>query len=111
MVLSAVLCYSVVTVDASVIGIDLGAAWSKTASVQRGKGVQIVLTEATKRKAPVVVAFEREERLFGESGMAKPHLAITGMRQLLGKKFNECRLGRPRDGDCSQRVVCACASH
>jgi len=49
--------------------------------------VQIVFNEASKRKSPNAVAFEPEQRQFGDTAMVKAHKAITHTRELLGKGF------------------------
>ena len=73
----------------NVLGIDFGSEWIKLAVVQRSAGVQIVLNEASKRKSPNAVAFNPEDRSFGDTAMVKPHLAFTHTRELLGKQYSE----------------------
>jgi hypoxia up-regulated 1 len=73
----------------NVLGIDFGSEWIKLAVVQRSAGVQIVLNEASKRKSPNAVAFNPEDRSFGDTAMVKPHLAFTHTRELLGKQYSD----------------------
>ena len=82
------------------IGLDYGSQWIKVA-VAQGASVDIVLNENTQRKSLAALSFpdnsksHDELRLFGESAMARPHLTLQYIRELLGV----CRVapvrGRP----------------
>jgi hypoxia up-regulated 1 len=50
---------------AAVLAIDYGTEWTKAALVKPGIPLQIVLTKDTKRKEQSVVAFKKQERLYG----------------------------------------------
>ena len=73
----------------TVIGIDYGSEWIKVA-VAQGTAVDIVLNENTQRKSLAALSFpggskgNDELRLFGESAMSRPHLALQYIRELLG---------------------------
>ena len=58
------LCF-VQTTWAAVLAIDYGTEWTKAALVKPGIPLQIVLTKDTKRKEQSVVAFKKQERLYG----------------------------------------------
>jgi hypoxia up-regulated 1 len=53
------------TTWAAVLAIDYGTEWTKAALVKPGIPLQIVLTKDTKRKEQSVVAFKKQERLYG----------------------------------------------
>lgn len=55
----------VVNSYAAVLAIDYGTEWTKAALVKPGIPLQIVLTKDTKRKEQSVVAFKKQERLYG----------------------------------------------
>jgi hypothetical protein len=71
------------------IGIDFGSEWIKVA-VAQGTAVDIVLNENTQLKSLAALSFPEgskgndELRLFGESAMSRPHLALQYIRELLG---------------------------
>ena len=71
------------------IGLDYGSEWIKVA-VAQGTAVDIVLNENTQRKSLAALSFpdgskgNDELRLFGESAMSRPHLALQYIRELLG---------------------------
>jgi len=50
---------------AAVLAIDYGTEWTKAALVKPGIPLQIVLTKDSKRKEQSVVAFKKQERLYG----------------------------------------------
>lgn len=50
---------------AAVLAIDYGTEWTKAALVKPGIPLQIVLTRDSKRKEQSVVAFKKQERLYG----------------------------------------------
>ena len=62
---AVVLLYLVQTAWAAVLAIDYGTEWTKAALVKPGIPLQIVLTKDTKRKEQSVVAFKKQERLYG----------------------------------------------
>jgi hypothetical protein len=64
-VLFVVLLCLVVESYAAVLAIDYGTEWTKAALVKPGIPLQIVLTKDTKRKEQSVVAFKKQERLYG----------------------------------------------
>jgi hypothetical protein len=64
-VLLVVLLCLVVESFAAVLAIDYGTEWTKAALVKPGIPLQIVLTKDTKRKEQSVVAFKKQERLYG----------------------------------------------
>jgi len=52
---------------AAVIGIDFGARFVKVGIIQPGKGIELVLNEATKRKSSTAAGFNnQEERIYGD---------------------------------------------
>jgi hypoxia up-regulated 1 len=59
------LCVVVQQSCAAVLAIDYGSEWIKAALVKPGIPLQIVLTKDTKRKEQSVVAFKKQERLYG----------------------------------------------
>jgi hypoxia up-regulated 1 len=76
--------------EEALVGIDYGSEWIKIAVLQ-GTAVDIVLNENSQRKSLAVIAFPdvaastgNELRLFGEAAMARPHLALQYVRELLG---------------------------
>ena len=78
----------------TLIGIDFGSEWIEVA-VAQGTSIDIVLNENTQRKSLAALAFpdsssksNNDLRTFGEAAMARPHLALQYIRELLG----ECQL-------------------
>jgi len=63
--LFVLLCVLVQQSVAAVVAIDYGTEWTKAALVKPGIPLQIVLTKDTKRKEQSVVAFKKQERLYG----------------------------------------------
>jgi hypoxia up-regulated 1 len=59
------ICFLVHQSYAAVLAIDYGTEWTKAALVKPGIPLQIVLTKDTKRKEQSVVAFKKQERLYG----------------------------------------------
>jgi hypothetical protein len=82
---------SAVDDDAEIlIGVDFGSEWIEVA-VAQGTSIDIVLNENTQRKSLAALAFpdtssksDNELRTFGEAAMARPHLALQYIRELLG---------------------------
>jgi len=75
------------------IGLDYGSEWIKIA-VAHGTAIDIVLNENTQRKSLAALSFPdvakstgNELRLFGEAAMARPHLALQYVRELLGSEW------------------------
>ena len=62
------LCFLAHQSYAAVLAIDYGTEWTKAALVKPGIPLQIVLTKDTKRKEQSVVAFKKQERLYGTDG-------------------------------------------
>ena len=63
-----VLCFLAHQSYAAVLAIDYGTEWTKAALVKPGIPLQIVLTKDTKRKEQSVVAFKKQERIYGVDG-------------------------------------------
>ena len=89
------------------IGLDYGSEWIKVA-VAQGASVDIVLNENTQRKSLAALSFpdssksHDELRLFGESAMARPQLALQYIRELLGV----CRVAPPRGRPAARCAAC-----
>jgi hypothetical protein len=66
--IAPLLCFLVHQSFAAVLAIDYGTEWTKAALVKPGIPLQIVLTKDTKRKEQSVVAFKKQERLYGADG-------------------------------------------
>ena len=58
---------------AAVLAIDYGTEWVKAALVKPGIPLQIVLTKDSKRKEQSVVAFKKQERLYGSDAFNLVH--------------------------------------
>ena len=71
------LCFLVHQSYAAVLAIDYGTEWTKAALVKPGIPLQIVLTKDTKRKEQSVVAFKKQERLYGTDGFNLVPLLIV----------------------------------
>jgi molecular chaperone DnaK (HSP70) len=54
----------------SVVGVDLGSAFTKIAAVEKGV-VDIITNEANLRQTPTIVGYGSNERLIGEAGNVK----------------------------------------
>ena len=87
------LCLTVAVADAAVIGIDFGARYLKVGIIQPGKGVDLVLNEATKRKSSTAAGFNnQDERVYGDESfnlLGKiPHKQFIMAKLLLGKNIS-----------------------
>ena len=83
LVAAAVLLLCLVEMARSaVLAIDYGTEWTKAALVKPGIPLQIVLTKDTKRKEQSVVAFKKQERLYGSDAfnLVFPSLPIIFRR-------------------------------
>ncbi|KAJ7523587.1 hypothetical protein O6H91_18G055500 [Diphasiastrum complanatum] len=85
---------TVVSVNAAVMSVDLGSEWMKVAVVDLKPGqspISIALNEMSKRKSPVLVAFQGGNRLVGEEAagiMARyPEKVYALVRDMVGKPF------------------------
>lgn len=79
--------------DAAVIGIDFGARYLKVGIIQPGKGVDLVLNEATKRKSSTAAGFNnQDERVYGDESFNLvgkiPHKQFIMAKLLLGKNIS-----------------------
>ncbi|KAI8526703.1 hypothetical protein RHMOL_Rhmol12G0016100 [Rhododendron molle] len=81
--------------QSAVSSIDLGAEWIKVAVVNLKPGqtpISIAINEMSKRKSPVLVAFQNGNRLIGEeaAGLTAryPDRVISHVRDLVGKPFD-----------------------
>jgi hypoxia up-regulated 1 len=63
------ICFLVHQSCAAVLAIDYGTEWTKAALVKPGIPMQIVLTKDSKRKEQSVVAFKKQERLYGTDAL------------------------------------------
>lgn len=83
---------AVPSVRSAVIGIDFGTDLIKVALVKPGTPFHIVTDEQSKRKSPAVVAFDGDERFFGNNAVSlsvkKPKHTYTLMHRLLNKAIN-----------------------
>ncbi|KAH7833808.1 hypothetical protein Vadar_009885 [Vaccinium darrowii] len=82
-------------IESAVSSIDLGSEWLKVAVVNLKPGqtpISIAINEMSKRKSPVLVAFQSGNRLIGEeaAGLTAryPDKVISHVRDLIGKPFN-----------------------
>ena len=73
-------------------GIDFGSLYSEIAVAQKG-GVDVIANETSRRKTPSLVAFDAQQRFFGESADSgwkrNTKNTIFNFKRLLGKKFKE----------------------
>ncbi|KAJ3140974.1 Hypoxia up-regulated protein 1 [Geranomyces variabilis] len=78
---------------ASVIGIDFGTDWSKTALVRSGAPLDIVLNTESKRKTPSVVLVKQGDRRYGSDAVALstrfPQDNYPALKNLLGKLYDD----------------------
>ncbi|KAF7123948.1 hypothetical protein RHSIM_Rhsim12G0014100 [Rhododendron simsii] len=81
--------------QSAVSSIDLGSEWLKVAVVNLKPGqtpISIAINEMSKRKSPVLVAFQNGNRLIGEeaAGLTAryPDRVISHIRDLVGKPFD-----------------------
>ncbi|KAJ3154180.1 Hypoxia up-regulated protein 1 [Geranomyces michiganensis] len=78
---------------ASVIGIDFGTDWSKTALVRSGAPLDIVLNTESKRKTPSVVLVKEGDRRYGSDAVALstrfPQDNYPALKNLLGKLYDD----------------------
>ncbi|KAJ3184592.1 Hypoxia up-regulated protein 1 [Geranomyces variabilis] len=78
---------------ASVIGIDFGTDWSKTALVRSGAPLDIVLNTESKRKTPSVVLVRQGDRRYGSDAVALstrfPQDNYPALKNLLGKLYDD----------------------
>jgi hypothetical protein len=70
------LCVVIQQSLAAVLAIDYGTEWTKAALVKPGIPLQIVLTRDSKRKEQSVVAFKKQERLYGTDAYSLVVFAI-----------------------------------
>jgi len=83
----------VATTHAAVIGIDFGARFLKIGIIQPGKGIELVLNEATKRKSSAAAGFNnQDERVYGDESFNLigkiPHKQFIYSKLLLGKNIS-----------------------
>lgn len=82
---------------AAVIGIDFGARFLKVGIIQPGKGIELVLNEATKRKSSSAAGFNNQnERVYGDESynlIGKiPHKQFIFSKLLLGKNISSAEV-------------------
>src|SRR3989338_8006105 len=74
-----------------VIGLDLGSAWFKVGAIQ-GTVFDVMVNAEGRRKQPVLVGFDRGERVFGRDAERlwnrDPRTVFGYTTQLLGKPVN-----------------------
>jgi len=79
--------------QAAVIGIDFGARFLKVGIIQPGKGIELVLNEATKRKSSTAAGFNNQkERIYGDDSFnllgKTPQKQFVMQKLLLGKNVS-----------------------
>jgi len=76
----------------AIMSIDFGSNFVKVGMVQKGKPFHIVVDETSKRKSPLIVAFDDGARQIGVGGKSlavrKPKRAFVKFRNLLGVSPN-----------------------
>uniref|UniRef100_A0A7S2AJ41 Uncharacterized protein n=1 Tax=Octactis speculum TaxID=3111310 RepID=A0A7S2AJ41_9STRA len=79
------------SVQANVIGIDIGSTFMKVALVQLGVPLEIVTNTISKRKTEVCITFDRGERYFGSDAYGlmsrKPQSSFTKFGRMLGRSM------------------------
>lgn len=75
-----------------VLSFDLGTEWLKIGLVKRGVAADIALNSESKRKTPVALFLDENERLFGNpaksAGLRNPKAFFEGLTKILGQKFD-----------------------
>ncbi|KAE7997427.1 hypothetical protein FH972_002065 [Carpinus fangiana] len=81
----------------SVVGFDLGNE-SCIVAVARQRGIDVVLNDESKRETPAIVCFGDKQRFIGTAGaastMMNPKNAISQIKRLIGRQFNDPELQR-----------------
>ncbi|XP_041002130.1 heat shock 70 kDa protein 15-like [Juglans microcarpa x Juglans regia] len=81
----------------SVVGFDFGNE-SCIVAVARQRGIDVVLNDESKRETPAVVCFGDKQRFIGTAGaastMMNPKNAISQIKRLIGRQFNDPELLR-----------------
>ncbi|KAG7992455.1 hypothetical protein I3843_02G128900 [Carya illinoinensis] len=81
----------------SVVGFDFGNE-SCIVAVARQRGIDVVLNDESKRETPAVVCFGDKQRFIGTAGaastMMNPKNAISQIKRLIGRQFNDPELQR-----------------
>lgn len=81
------------TVEANVLGVDLGSSMIKVSMIKPGKKLVIVENEQSKRATPTVFAVNEQGRLFGakaENELIKhPERSINIIKQFIGKAYTD----------------------
>merc|ERR1712168_884769 len=99
--ISILICIAVVlhkTNGIAVMSIDLGSEWLKIAIVKPGVPMEIALNKESRRKTPLVVSINGNERLFSDPAstvaIKQPKKAFRYLTHLLGKKFDSAAVKR-----------------
>ncbi|XP_022765663.1 heat shock 70 kDa protein 17-like [Durio zibethinus] len=84
--------------ESAVSSIDLGSEWLKVAVVNLKPGqspITIAINEMSKRKSPVLVAFQSETRLLGEEAAGivarYPDKVFSNLRDMVGKPYQDVK--------------------
>lgn len=90
--LSLILCHLPQSGGIAVMSVDLGSEWLKIGIVKPGVPMEIALNVESKRKTPLVVSMNGDERLFSDPALGvavkKPAKAYIYLSHILGKNYD-----------------------